>query len=214
LVGAGRSELVRAIFGIDPIEKGDIRVDGRRVRIAHPRHALSAGIVLVPEDRKREGLVMTHSMAFNSALPWVSDWIRFCTPNWHTRQQIVQRAAEAFAIRFADPEQSVENLSGGNQQKVLVSRWMERRPKVLILDEPTRGIDVGAREEMFSFIRSLVESDMAVLLVSSDLAEVINMSHRIALYRDGRIVRFAAAEEISMQGVMEELTGANADENR
>lgn len=208
LVGAGRSELARAIFGIDPIQSGKILVDGRTVHIARPRDALRAGIVLVPENRKLEGLVMSHSMAFNTALPWVADWIRFGIPDRRKRNAIVRRAIDNFAIKLADPEQPVDSLSGGNQQKALVGRWMEHRPKILILDEPTRGVDVGAREEMFTIISSLVESGMAVLMISSDLSEVINVSHRVAVYRDGRVLQVAPAGEISPQQIMEQLTGA------
>jgi len=208
LVGAGRSELARALYGVDPIEGGEILVDGKPVRIARPRDALRAGIVLVPEDRKLQGLVMSHSMAFNTALPWVADWIRLGTPDWRTRRAIVRRAIESFNIKVADVEQPLDSLSGGNQQKVLVGRWMEHRPKILILDEPTRGVDVGAREEMFAIVGSLVESGMAVLLISSDLAEVLNVSHRVALYRDGRILQIAPAQAVSPEEVMSQLTGA------
>jgi ribose transport system ATP-binding protein len=214
LVGAGRSELARAIFGINPLDRGEIRVDDRPVRITRPRHALDAGIVLVPEDRKLQGLVMSHSTAFNTALPWVSDWIRRCMPDYGKRRAIVQRAVNGFGIKVADPDDSLESLSGGNQQKVLVARWMEHRPKILVLDEPTRGVDVGAREEMFAIISSLVESGMAVLLISSDLAEVVHVSHRVAVYRDGRVLRIAPAAEITLEKLMEQLTGAQADEDR
>jgi len=214
LVGSGRSELARAIFGVDPIDHGDIRVDGRPVSIRSPRDALKAGIVLVPEDRKREGLVMLQSVAFNVAIPWVDDWIRWAMPNNRKRREIVCRAVHGFNVKLSDPEQSIDGLSGGNQQKVLVGRWMEHRPKVLILDEPTRGVDVGAREEMFAILSALVESGMAVLLISSDLSEVLNMSHRVAVYRDGRIVRTSPAAEITAEQIMEMLTGAKTDEVR
>ena len=111
-----------------------------------------------------------------------------------------------FAIKAADPEQSIGNLSGGNQQKVVVGRWMEHPPRILILDEPTRGVDVGAREEMFGILRRLVEAGMAVILISSDLPEVMGLSHRLALYRDGRIVREVPASEATAEDVMAELT--------
>ncbi|HJN13895.1 MAG TPA: ATP-binding cassette domain-containing protein, partial [Armatimonadota bacterium] len=107
------------------------------------------------------------------------------------------------------PAQPLSSLSGGNQQKVLVGRWMEHRPKVLLLDEPTRGVDVGAREEMFAIIASLVEGGMAAILISSDLGEVLNMSHRIAVYRDGRVLREARAEDTSLEDIMADLTGAS-----
>lgn len=214
LVGSGRTELARAIFGIDPLRQGTVLVDGRPVELRSPRDALQAGIVLVPEDRKRDGLVMLHSVAFNLALPWVRQWISGCIPNGRKRRQIIERAVRGFAIRVSDPELPVEALSGGNQQKVLVGRWMEHPPRVLILDEPTRGVDVGAREEMFTIIGRLVESGMAVLLISSDLAEVVNLSHRIALYRDGRILDTVPAESLTLQQIMEQLTGAQTDADR
>ena len=208
LVGSGRSELVRTIFGIDPLTRGTIEVDGKPVRISSPRDALRAGIVLAPEDRKREGLAMLQSVAFNATLPWLKDWISGPIVHRGRRRAMVQRLVDGFSIQLADPEQPTDSLSGGNQQKVLVGRWMERRPKVLILDEPTRGVDVGAREEMFSIIGSLVESGMAVLLISSDLAEVLSTSQRIAVYRDGRIVQTVPAEETSASKIMQQLTGA------
>lgn len=210
LVGAGRSELARAIFGIDRIDSGEIRVRGRARRLRGPREALAAGVVLVPEDRKREGLVCSHSVAFNIALPWVCDWISYCHPNRVRRRAIVARAVAHFHVKLADPEQPVESLSGGNQQKALVGRWMEHRPDVLILDEPTRGVDVGAREEIFEIIGGLVEQGMAVLLISSDLEEVLHLSHRILIYRDGAVVKEVRAAETSAEQVMEQLTGAAA----
>ena len=211
LVGSGRSELLRAIFGIDPVEAGEIRLCGQPLKIDRPADALAAGIVLIPEDRKLQGLVMSHSVGFNVALPWVRDWITACWPNLNRRRGIVQRAVQKFAVKLADIEQPVDSLSGGNQQKVLVARWMERAPKVLMLDEPTRGVDVGAREEIFSFMGGLVAAGIAVILVSSDLNEVMNLSHRIGVYRDGRILRVGAAAEFTPESVMQQLTGASLD---
>lgn len=214
LVGSGRSELARALFGIDTIDEGTIRIDGRRVSVRCPRDALINGLVMIPEDRTREGLVMTQSVAFNLTLPWLKQWNTMCFPDMRKRRAIVDRAIKNFGIKLDDPERGVAMLSGGNQQKTLVARWMEKRPKILVLDEPTRGVDVGAREEMFDIIGSLVESGMAVLLISSDLAEVMQISHRIALYRDGRILRTARAGDVTLQEVMEELTGVEVHENR
>ena len=209
LVGSGRTELARALFGVDPIGRGQILIDGKPVSINSPRDALENGIVLVPEDRKQHGLVMFQSLGFNLALPWLKLWIPGCLPSRRKRAEIVRRAITDFSIKPGRPEQSVDRLSGGNQQKTLVAKWMERRPKILILDEPTRGVDVGAREEMFAIIGSLVESQIAVLLISSDLAEVLNTSHRIALYRDGHILKTVNAGDITEEEMMTQLTGAD-----
>jgi ABC-type sugar transport system ATPase subunit len=212
LVGSGRSELARAIFGIDPIESGELFVGGRRVNVRCPAEALQAGIVLIPEDRKLQGLIVSQSVGFNLALPWATEWAVGCRPNWRRRQEIVDGAVRKFGIKISDPEQAVDSLSGGNQQKVLVGRWLERPPKVLILDEPARGVDVGARQEIFSFVAEWVKSGIAVLLISSDLNEVMKMAHRIAVYRDGRILREGGAEEFTPENLMEQLTGANLNE--
>jgi len=212
LVGSGRTELARALFGIDPIYKGRIMIDDQTVSIKSPHDALDKGIVLVPEDRKQQGLVMSQSVGFNLALPWLHLWITGCFPSGRKRSQIIKRAIKNFSIKAANTEQNINSLSGGNQQKVLVGRWMQRRPKILILDEPTRGVDVGAREEMFAIISSLVESGMAVLMISSDLAEVLNTSHRIALYSEGRILKTVKASDITEEQIMEQLTGAGAGE--
>lgn len=210
LVGAGRTELARALFGIDKLDTGTLLVDGKEVTVRTPQDALKAGVVLIPEDRQGQGLIMIQTIAFNLALPWAREWNPFGLPDPRRRSAIVNRAIDAFGIKIPGPEAGVDSLSGGNQQKVLVSRWMEHRPKVLILDEPTRGVDVGAREEMFHIIARLVEEGMAVLLISSDLVEVLNMSHRIAVYRDGRILSTLPAASATMENVMQLLTGAEA----
>src|SRR6478672_1485554 len=136
---------------------------------------------------------MDQSVAFNAALPWTARWLRLGSLDHALRRAIVQRALSSFAVKCANANAAVTTLSGGNQQKVLVGRWLENRPRVLILDEPTRGVDVGARADLFSVVRTLVEQGMAVLLISSDLEEVLDFSHRIAVYREGRISRTGAA---------------------
>ena len=149
---------------------------------------------------------MTGSVAYNLALPWTRDWIRGIRFDHRRRAQIVDRAIRDFAIKVADVEQNVGSLSGGNQQKVVVGRCMEHPPRILILDEPTRGVDVGAREEVYSLLRGLLAEGMAMILISSDLPEVMGLSHRLALYRDGRIVHEVPALETTAEDVMAELT--------
>ena len=208
LVGSGRTELARSLFGIDRLQGGRILVDGRPVAIKTPRDALAAGIVMVSEDRKKEGLYLGQTVGFNLALPWLREWVRWGWPRAARRDRIVQRAIREFCIKASSADQCVADLSGGNQQKVVVGRWMERRPRILILDEPTRGVDVGAREEMFRIVNRLVEEGTAILMISSDLSEVLNMSHRVALYRDKRILQIASAGQASPEQVMAALTGA------
>ena len=206
LVGAGRTELAQVLGGIVPATGGEIAVGGRMVRLRNPADARAAGIVLVPEDRKRDGLVMTQTVGFNLALPWTHLWGCGCMPDYQRREAIVTRAVKNFGIKVSGADANIATLSGGNQQKVVVGKWMEQPPKILILDEPTRGVDVGAREEIFALIGRLVAQGMAVLLISSDLPEVMNLSHRLVLYRDGRIVRQGAAVDFTPEQVMSELT--------
>jgi ribose transport system ATP-binding protein len=208
LVGSGRTELARALCAADPVRSGRILVDGRPIAPRSPGDARAAGIILVPEDRKGQGLVMTGSVAYNLALPWTRDWIRGIRVDRRRRAAIVERAIGRFGIKADHPERAVGSLSGGNQQKVVVARWMEHPPKVLILDEPTRGVDVKARGEMYAILRDLVARGIAVLLISSDLPEVIGLSHRLALYRDGRILREIPADRADPVDVMAALVGS------
>ena len=208
LVGAGRTELARVLFGLERMSGGEVRVDGKVFAPRSPGEALAAGVALVPEDRKRQGLVMTNSVGYNLALPWTREWLRGPLVNRARRSEIIASAVRGFAIKTTGPEQPVAALSGGNQQKIVVAKWMEHPPKVLILDEPTRGVDVGARDEMFALLHRLIEGGMAILLISSDLPEVMGLSHRLALYRDGRIVREAASPDITAEEVMATLTAS------
>lgn len=202
LVGSGRTELARALCGADPIRSGRIVVNGQPIRPGSPGNARDAGIVLVPEDRKGQGLVMTGSLAFNLALPWTREWIRGAWVNHRRRAAIVRNAIDRFGIKADHPEQPVGTLSGGNQQKAVVARWMEHPPRVLVLDEPTRGVDVKARAEMYAILCDLVARGIAAILISSDLPEVIGLSHRLALYRDGRILREVRADQADPIDVM------------
>ncbi len=208
LVGAGRTELAHVIFGIAPLTGGAMRVDGQLFAPRSPGEALAAGVALVPEDRKRQGLVMTDSVGYNLALPWTREWLRGPLLHRARRSEIITSAVTGFAIKTTGPEQPVTALSGGNQQKIVVAKWMERPPKVLILDEPTRGVDVGARDEMFALLHRLIDRGLAILLISSDLPEVMGLSHRLALYRAGRIVREVAATDITAEEVMRTLTAS------
>ncbi len=208
LVGAGRTELARTLFGMTPADSGTIEIAGRRVTIDSPGSALALGMVMVPEDRKREGLILDHSVGFNLALPWAADWHTIALPNSRRRAEIVDRAIGTFAIKAAHEQVPARNLSGGNQQKIVIGKWFERPPKILILDEPTRGVDVGAREEIYHLIKQAVEQGMAVILISSDLPEVMNVAHRLLIYQDRKVIAESDARQITPERVMELLTHA------
>ncbi|MCM8746847.1 sugar ABC transporter ATP-binding protein [Thermomicrobium sp. CFH 73360] len=207
LVGAGRTELARCLFGVDPVDRGEIRIDGRLVTIRNPRDAARHGIVLVPEDRKLQGLVLILSVRENVTLPVLAQlgWLGF--PSRRAEERITQLFVERLRIRTPSLEQRVMNLSGGNQQKVVLARALATNPKVLILDEPTRGIDVGAKAEVHTLIAELAEAGMGILLISSELPEVLSMSHRVLVMSGGRIVAEFPREEATEEGVLAAATG-------
>ncbi|HAH43997.1 MAG TPA: sugar ABC transporter ATP-binding protein, partial [Planctomycetaceae bacterium] len=150
------------------------------------------------------------SVAFNITLPWLKKWIHGLRFDDRGRNEIVARTIKGFDVRLSDPEQPMRDLSGGNQQKVLVGRWMEEPPKILILDEPTRGIDVGAREDLYRLIGKLVRQGMALILISSDLDEVLNISHQVGTFQAGRLTGVYPAEQITAAQIMQKLTGEEA----
>jgi ABC-type sugar transport system ATPase subunit len=207
LVGAGRTELAHALAGVSAVESGSVQIEGKEVGLGSPAAARAAGIALVPEDRKRHGLFLTQDIGFNLALPWTRQWCRGICPDQNARARLIERAVTDLGIKAHSPETCVGALSGGNQQKVVMGKWMEKPPKILILDEPTRGVDVGAREEIFALLGGWVKQGMAILLISSDLPEVMNLSHRLLLYRDGRIIGAGLSSEFTAESVISVLAG-------
>jgi len=184
IVGAGRTELVRAIAGADPVAAGSVSVNGTPLRLGDPLTAIRAGIALVPEDRKAEGIVLDMPIADNIA---VTNLDRLAEGGWVKPGRVRATAQSAIArlqVKGA-PEQHVRALSGGNQQKVVIAKWLERKPKVIILDEPTRGIDMGARAAIYEVIADLARAGMAVVVVSSELEEVLGLSHRVMVLSRG-----------------------------
>jgi ABC-type sugar transport system ATPase subunit len=187
LMGAGRTELLAALFGLAPADTGEIRVAGRPVRIRHPRDAYRAGIALVTEDRQASGVVPPLSVGANLTLANLRD---YCRAGWiQSRREgrVVAEQIRRFAIRVADPRQRIRQLSGGNQQKVVLARALLTRPRVLLLDEPTRGIDVGAKAEIHALIGRLAADGLAILLVSSELPELMRLSDRLLVLREGEL---------------------------
>jgi rhamnose transport system ATP-binding protein len=207
LVGAGRTEVARVLFGIDRPDAGEVRLQGRPVVFDSPSAALRAGIAYVPEDRHQQGLVLDFPIASNVSLPI----LRRLFPGWFVSRPAERKLAERYAselrVRMTDVEQVVSALSGGNQQKVVIAKWLATNPRVLILDEPTRGIDIGAKIEVHRIISELAASGLGIMLISSDLPEVLAMSDRILVMHEGRLTAELGRDEASEERVMFAATG-------
>jgi ABC-type sugar transport system ATPase subunit len=188
LVGSGRTETARLLFGADWAEAGTIVLDGKPLVVRSPRHAIAAGLALLTEDRKGQGLVLAHSVRANFALPNLRSWSRFGWLQQRREQAALDRHVRNLRIRLASPQQPAATLSGGNQQKVVLAKWLERNCEVVLFDEPTRGIDVGAKYEIYQLINALAAQGKAILLISSELPEVLGMADRILVMHEGRIV--------------------------
>jgi L-arabinose transport system ATP-binding protein len=187
LIGAGRSELAKVIFGELPMASGSVSIEGRQVSISQPSVAIREGIGFAPEDRKREGLVLIRSVMENITMAIMRRLTRFRIVQRRKERQIAGDYVERLNVRTPSLDQEVGKLSGGNQQKVVLARWLAAKPKVLILDEPTRGIDVGAKAEIYRLIDALANEGLAIMLISSELPEVLGMSDRIIVMQGGRI---------------------------
>ena len=188
LVGAGRTELARVLFGLTPADAGEIWINGTRVHLASPQEAIRHGIAYVPEDRRRHGVILDLPIAHNISMAVHRRLFPGTVLRFGVERRLAQDYIRDLGIKASGPEAAGSSLSGGNQQKVSLSRWLATEPKVLILDEPTQGVDVGAKVEIHKIIRGLAAKGMAVLLISSDLPEVLGMSDRIAILRGGTLV--------------------------
>jgi rhamnose transport system ATP-binding protein len=212
LVGARRTDIGLALFGIAPADGGEIALDGTPVTVTSPRDAMALGIAYSTEDRRQLGLVMPLSIAANVSLPSLP---RFLSPAGMVRRAEERATAEAFrqrlSIRAASVDTPAASLSGGNQQKVVISKWLETNPKVMILDEPTRGIDVGAKVEVHQLIDDLAARGMAIILISSDLPEVLAMSDRILVMREGRQMAIFDHHEASQERVLSAAMGQSGE---
>ena len=207
LVGAGRTELARCLFGADGISSGEIVLDGAPVNIRTPGHAVDLGIALVPEDRKLQALILGMGVRENLSLPMLDRLGSPYVPSRGRERAMVGEYIKSLRIRTPHMEQRVSALSGGNQQKVVIARWLATKPKVLILDEPTRGIDVGAKAEVHALIARLAEQGVAILMISSELPEILGMSHRILVMRGGRIVADIPRQDATEESIMATATG-------
>ena len=202
LIGAGRTELAELLFGVKPKTGGRVVLNGTEIHPRLPKEAIDCGIALVPEDRKRQGVLLDVDIKGNISMPILERISRFFTVDKKEEKRIAGYYRESIRIKTPTLEQKVKNLSGGNQQKVIVAKWLASEPTLVIFDEPTRGIDVGAKSEIYALVNSLVESGKAVLMISSEMEEVMGMSDRILVLRDGRIVGELERKEFSQETIM------------
>ncbi len=202
LIGSGRTELARAIFGADPVDAGTVLLHGQAVPLAAPRAVIDRGIALIPEDRKSQGLILTHTLRENVALPSLKRIQRWGFVKERAERAMVRQSVEQLDIRTPSLEQQVAYLSGGNQQKAVLAKWLNAGPEVLIFDEPTRGIDVGAKAEIYSLLRQLADSGKAIIMISSELPEILNLSDRIAVMSGGKIAGILDAREATEEAVL------------
>jgi ribose transport system ATP-binding protein len=205
LVGAGRSELARLLFGADRPDSGAMTLEKKPFAPRSPAAAVNAGFGFVPEERRAEGLVLTKSLAFNLSLANLSSIVYgpfMPLVSGRRRKALAERAVRDLAIKTAGVDIPVGQLSGGNQQKVVIGRWLQSRPKVLILDEPTRGVDVGARAEIHRLIRSLTERGMAVLVISSEPDELPDLCDRVLVMAEGRIVCELEGDQVTRHAII------------
>ncbi len=207
LVGAGRTELMQTIFGITPALGGEMRLGGTPFAPRAPRDAIDAGVLLVPEDRKRHGLVLSMSVAENTTLPSVESLARWGVLDRAAERRVAEVQAARLGTKTPTVSHKVIGLSGGNQQKVVLAKWLALNPRVLILDEPTRGIDVAAKAEIYREIVGLAERGITILTVSSELEEVIGLCDRVVVMHEGRIIGLVAREQLTQELVAELMTG-------
>ncbi len=215
MVGAGRTEVARALFGADALRSGEILLKDTQIRPRSPKEAVEAGLALVPEDRKTQGLFLDQSIRSNITLACLDKLTRLGVIERAREVETVERARRELSIAMASPELEAQHLSGGNQQKVVLAKWLQTSPSVIIFDEPTRGVDVGAKFEIYQLMRELAERGVAILMISSDLIEILGMSDRILVMHERRIVAEIARDEASEERIIElATTGILAESGR
>ena len=214
LVGSGRSELMKAIVGLEPSPEQEITLAGQQLTINQPRDAIDAGIYLAPENRRTEGLVVELSVRENLSLPSLETLSQFGLINGRREQKLAQDQVAALRVKTPTTEARVLNLSGGNQQKVVLGKWLAMNPRVMILDEPTRGIDVGAKAEIYRLMRELADRGAVILMISSDMEEVLNISDRIAVMHEGAIAGVLERADCTEENVMQLAVGKSLNAAR
>ncbi|MBU8770956.1 sugar ABC transporter ATP-binding protein [Cytobacillus oceanisediminis] len=207
LMGAGRTEIMETIFGARKKKSGRIYMDGKELNIRKPHHAIAAGIGFITEDRKDEGLVLGLTVRENLAIPNLKKLSKSSVIQKQKEKQWTEEMIQKLRIKTSGPEQEVKSLSGGNQQKVVFGKWLGTEPKLLILDEPTRGVDVGAKKEIYSIMNELTEKGFSIIMVSSELPEILGMSDRVMVIHEGKLSAILDKKEASQEKIMEAATG-------
>ncbi|WP_437625350.1 sugar ABC transporter ATP-binding protein [Sorangium sp. So ce1151] len=205
LLGSGRSEAARMLFGIEPADRGELRVDGRELELKTPRHAIRAGLSYCPEDRKVDGIVPNLSVRENLILALQASQGALRVIPRHEQERLVQHYIKALSIKTPSPETPIKLLSGGNQQKVLLARWMAMQPRVMLLDEPTRGVDIGAKLEIEGLVKSLSEKGVATVLISSELEEIARNCSRVVVLRDRKQQSELAGESVTAESIIQAI---------
>ena len=208
LVGSGRSEVMRAIFGVDSYDSGSVVLNGKKIQKGNPAISMKNGLALVPEDRRQQGLFMPISISRNSSITVLAALRRLLLVFKKSEDSVARKWGETLKLKYADISDPVNRLSGGNQQKVVLSKWLATEPKVLIVDEPTRGIDVGTKAEVHRLLSQEAQAGMAIIMVSSELPEVLGMSDRVLVMREGLLVKELTSEEATPESVITAATGA------
>ncbi len=206
LAGAGRTELLRAIFGVDPRDSGDIFINGQKQNIHSPADAKKAGLAFVTEDRKEEGLNLNNDLSFNTSLTVLDVLGRHFAFNRQKERDLTVHNIERLSIKTNGPQQLAKDLSGGNQQKVVIGKWLVTNPKILLLDEPTRGIDVGSKSQIYSLIKQLAADGIGVIVVSSDIPEILDVSNRIVVLSAGTITADIPNEKLTQEMILDYAT--------
>lgn len=208
LVGAGRSEVCQAICGIQPADTGHIHLQGRAVRITHPRDAIARGIGYLPEDRQRQGLLLSWGIGRNISLPVLDEFAGIWWLDEQKEAALARELAECVKVKAPSIESEVQTLSGGNQQKVIVAKLLAARPRILIIDEPTKGVDVAAKAAIHHIMAELADQGYGILMVSSEMPEVLGMSDRIVVMREGRVAAIVERAQATQEVILEAATGA------
>lgn len=203
LVGAGRSETMQAIFGLSKNVTGEIYIKGKKVEIKQPTDAIKQGVALVPESRKEQGLYLIQDIRYNTTIEILKEFIAKLCVNEKKEREITQKYIDMMSTKTPSQEQIIGNLSGGNQQKVMIGRWLSTNPDILILDEPTRGIDVGAKSEIYSIMNDLLKTGMSIIMISSELPEIMNMSDRVYVMAEGKVRGCIEHGELSQEAIMQ-----------